>query len=329
LLREGYQHEVVDRLGAADLINLAVETREAPTHIGAIAILDGQGLCDVDGRVRLVEFRALLDRRLEHVPQLRRIIHRPGWLAGRPLWIGDPAFRIERHVHQVELAAPGDQEALLHLATELLSERMDRAHPLWRIWFVTGLASGAVAVIMGMHHVVADGLAAMRLVTSLLGAPDQAESAPSSPSTAVPAPGWCELVRDNVRTRLATISGLGTAGSPRWAISEQWQILTRSRRSSRSLLNAPVGPRRLLAVLRIGLAQAKLVAHREGCKVNDVILDLAAGGLRALLHSRGEPVEELWLNASVTPYRYLTRASCTSQSLLLGLIRRFVEPLHG
>ena len=36
----------MDRLSTADLINLAVETPQAPMHIGAVAVLDGRVLRD-------------------------------------------------------------------------------------------------------------------------------------------------------------------------------------------------------------------------------------------------------------------------------------------
>ena len=43
----------------------------------------------------------------------------------------------------------------------------------------------------------------------------------------------------------------------------------------------------------------KGAAHTHGATVNDVLLTAAAGGLRTLLASRGEPVAELVLRAFV------------------------------
>jgi diacylglycerol O-acyltransferase / wax synthase len=53
-----------------------------------------------------------------------------------------------------------------------------------------------------------------------------------------------------------------------------------------------VGPGRTLAVIRTTLDQVKQVAHAHAATVNDVLLAITAGGLRALLRSRGEPVED-------------------------------------
>jgi hypothetical protein len=58
-------------------------------------------------------------------------------------------------------------------------------------------------------------------------------------------------------------------------------------------LNRLVGPDRTLALIRSDIDLVKQVAHTHGAKVNDVLLAVTAGGLRALLHSRGETVDDL------------------------------------
>ncbi|MEU4421673.1 WS/DGAT domain-containing protein [Actinoplanes sp. NPDC024001] len=54
-----------------------------------------------------------------------------------------------------------------------------------------------------------------------------------------------------------------------------------------------------MAVLHLDLASAKAAAHRHRATVNDLVLALAAGGVRALLTARGEPLEGLRLHSSV------------------------------
>jgi hypothetical protein len=66
------------------MINLAVEAPETPMAVGAVIVIDGRALCDADGRPRLAAIRAALDRRMADAAPLRRIVHRPGPLAGRP-----------------------------------------------------------------------------------------------------------------------------------------------------------------------------------------------------------------------------------------------------
>jgi len=75
--------------------------------------------------------------------------------------------------------------------------------------------------------------------------------------------------------------------------------LARAWHAPRTSLTGPVGPYRDLAVLRFDLDAVRQVAHRHGGKVNDVVLGLAAGGLRALLRSRGESVTGIRVHAAV------------------------------
>jgi diacylglycerol O-acyltransferase / wax synthase len=286
------------RLSAADLINLAVEAPDTPMHVGVLAVTDGRSLCDADRRLRLDSLRGQVDRLLDGVPELRRIAHRPAPLGGPPLWVDDPRFSINRHVNQVDLPPPGDEPALFRLSENLMAPLLKRDHPMWRIWFITGLPDGRIAVLIALHHSIADGLAAIQLLTALL---DQTATM-SPPWTATAPPPWRQLVHDNVRVRLAALRRLARPRHPYRPLASlraNWRVLARAWRAPRTSLTGPVGLRRQLAVIRLDLASVRQVAHAHGGKVNDVVLDLAAGGLRALLRSRGEPVGELSLHAAV------------------------------
>ena len=59
----------------------------------------------------------------------------------------------------------------------------------------------------------------------------------------------------------------------------------------RSSLLAPIGAGRRFAVVRSELASLTSAAHSQGGTVNDALLAVIAGGLRALLTERGEPVD--------------------------------------
>ncbi|WP_370028430.1 wax ester/triacylglycerol synthase domain-containing protein [Planotetraspora sp. GP83] len=274
-----------------DLTNLAVEAPETPMHIGVLAVLNGRSLCDANGRLRLAALRIDIDGLLAGVPELRRIVRRPGRLAGPPLWVDDRSFRIDRHVNEVVLPVPGDEAVLLRLTEELLAPLLDREHPMWRIWFITGLPDGRVAAVIALHHAIADGLAAVGLLTALLD-PDTATT--TKPWVPTAPPQWRDLARDNFRIGLATMRRLAHLPDPRrlaGSLSGGWRVLGQAWRAPRTSLTGPIGPQRALAVQRLDLATAKRIAHAHGGKVNDVVLDLAAGGLRALLRSRGESVD--------------------------------------
>ena len=278
----------VQRLTAVDLINLYVETPSAPTRVGALAILDGHTLVDPSGQLRLATIREAIGRRLDGVPRLRQIIHRAGPLAGRPVWADDPSFRLDRHVQQVALT-PG--EDLTGLAMRLVTSPLDRAHPLWRMWFITGLPGGDVALVFGMHHVVADGITTVRLVGSLMDASPLGVQQPAAwPWVAQPPPRWGALVRDNLRGMLSGV---------RFPPPGQWRRMMVMRNAPRTSLSHPVGAHRRLAAVTMDLTAAKAVAHSHQGKINDVVLAVASGGIRALLQDRSERVDGVRMHVSV------------------------------
>ena len=243
------------RPSAADLFNLAAETPATPMHVGAIVVLDGP--------LRLSTVHEALTAGLTAAPRLRQVLrHRR--------WVDDPDFRLGRHVSEVTLPAPADDAALLRLAERLLAPPLDRAHPLWHLWLVTGART---ALVIALHHVVADGLAAIDLITTVLGGP-----------RTQPPPR--HLGRLSLRALLAA------AG-----------------RVSPTSLNRPTGAPRRVELLRLDLAEAKRVAHAHGGKVNDVLLGLVTGGVRALLAARGEPVAHTRVRASVAVSRRAAAAT--------------------
>ena len=86
-------------------------------------------------------------------------------------------------------------------------------------------------------------------------------------------------------------------------------------------LNRMVGPGRNLALIRTTLDQVKEVAHAHQATANDVLLAVTAGGLRALLRSRGEPVEDTTVPIYV-PVSLRARARTSLGSLFGGRIVR-------
>ncbi len=303
--------EAIDRLSAFDLTNLAVEAPDTPMHVGMVAVLDGRSLLDVDGRLDLAGIRSRVGAGLDAAPRLRKVVHRAGPLSGRPLWVDDPAFALEHHVGRAVVDPPGGEDELLRLAEELMRPLLDRSRPLWRLWVVTGLPDRRLAVVVKVHHAVGDGIAVIRLISALLGAPVGAAAAPWTPAAP---PHWRDLAAQRLRGGHGTATrgaGRDTQGGGRAArgtaerppllrmLRTAGEVLRQGWAAPRTSLNAPIGPGRRLGVVRLDLAEAKAVAHAAGGKVNDVLLTLVGGGLRDLLRSRGEPVDGVELRVAV------------------------------
>ena len=77
---------------------------------------------------------------------------------GRPVWVEDPDFDLRYHVRRTALPAPGGDRELADLMARIMSQRLDRDHPLWEYWFIEGLAEGHWALLSKVHHCMVDGV---------------------------------------------------------------------------------------------------------------------------------------------------------------------------
>lgn len=285
------------RVNPFEHMYLRLENPDWPGHFGGLAILAGGPLLDASGELQLTEIRDRLERRLSGLPRLRKRVHVPRALGGKPLWVDDDRFAIEHHVLQAAVPPPGGEAQLLQTAAEIYGRLLDRRRPLWELWFLTGLADGRLGALLKLHHAMADGTAAVAIGAALFDfAPNAPDPAPP-PWVPEPVPGWWPLLADNLRAQ-ARAAGRGAAAlmHPGRLVRGARTVALVAKRSAgvkgapRTSLNQPVGAGRRIGFLRLDLAAMKAVAHAHGGKVNDVVLTLWAGGLRNLLISRGEAV---------------------------------------
>ncbi len=260
-----------DRISPLDMSNLRVEERGLPMHMAALCLLDGRPLRDEAGELDVARIRRYVDGRTREVRRLHQVLAWPDGRHGSPRWRDAPGFDIAEHVRSRRVPAPRDEAALLRLCADLNRPPLDRSRPLWEVWLLDGLADGRVALLLRLHHVVADGIAAVGLFSSLFdGASPAADAAPVVTAPDGQPPGLSRIAGHVVvRARQA------------WA-------LARSGRAPALSWNRPVGARQVHRLVRSDLALAKAAAHAHGGKVNDLVLAAVGGGAHRLLESRHE-----------------------------------------
>ena len=287
----------IDRLSALDRL-MRWASRTWPQDIGALAILDGDRLFDEAGRFQVDGVRDAIRSRLHLVPRFRQVIYAPRSGLGGPLWVDAPTFDIAHHVRELLLEPPAGEAELLAAVEGILRLRFDPSRPLWEMWFLPGLRDRRVGLFVRIHHAVGDGMAAMATLASLL------EPGPDMPPVEGPAwrpapwPSGRELLLDNASRRLrGYVRGVSALARPRTTLHRvrvAWpavrEILAEKPATATSL-DRMVGPRRRFALIRTSLPKAREVGRAHGGTVNDVLLAVTAGGLRAVLEHRGEPVE--------------------------------------
>jgi diacylglycerol O-acyltransferase / wax synthase len=287
----------IDRLTALDQLMLRAGERW-PQDIGALALLDGTHLLDPTGRLRIEAVRDAIGARLHLVPRFRQVVHVPARGLSGLLWVDAPAFDVNEHVRVLPLAAGSGEADLLAATEHLRRQRLDPSRPLWQMWFMPGLPNQRIAMFVRVHHCIADGMAAMATISALLDAAPDAPATAAPPWRPVPWPSARELLADNLTRHVRAVAGaVSVLARPRTTMRHllaAWpairELLAEEPRPETSL-DRIVGPDRNLALIRSTLDRVKQVAHSHDATVNDVLLAVTAGGLRALLHSRGEPVE--------------------------------------
>jgi Wax ester synthase-like Acyl-CoA acyltransferase domain/Polyketide cyclase / dehydrase and lipid transport len=162
-------HTAIVRVPVPDLCALWAETPTAPMNIALIGVVDGAPLMGPDGTVALPRIRAFIEARLPRAPMLLRTMRPTRVGQGTPAWIDAPRFDIADHVVLATADQPlTDENCLLDLCTRRSVIKLDRARPVWRLDVIPDLPDGRIGVVLVLHHVVADGLRGVQLVTSLL-----------------------------------------------------------------------------------------------------------------------------------------------------------------
>ena len=297
----------LERLTASDLFLLLWDDYGWSSDIGGLAICDGTSLLDRDGRVLIEAVRARLEPRLHLVPRFRQLLYRPRPGLGWPLWVDAPRFDLADHIRVYPVAAPGGQAQLLAACQELAARRLDPARPLWELWLLPGLPDRQVGAYLRLHHVMADGTAALAAFGALLDQAPGASTPAVPPWAPVPIPAAGQLLADNLRRRRAEL-GRGWAGLAHpgrtvhraQAAWPAWREVLAEQPAPRTSLNHPVGTGRRLAIIRSRLDLTKQIAHARHATVNDVVLAAVASGLRELLAGRGEDSQRLVQRAMVT-----------------------------
>ena len=291
----------VERLSAEDRLVLWPD-EVWPQDIGALAVLDGSSLLDSDGRFRIETAKQAIQGRLHLLRRFRQLLYLPRRGLGGPLWVDAPAFDLSDHLRVEQLHAPADEADLLHTVARLRRRRLDRSRPLWEIWFIMGLSNDRIGMFVRLHHVVADGIAGLFELSTLLDTAPSSASVPAQRWAPGPWPSAGALLHDSLQRHIAELSSVLSG------ITRPTAILRRARAAMPAIrellaekpgpqtsLNRVIGQDRTLALVRGSLELVKQVAHAHDATVNDVLLSVIAGGLRGLLGNRGEPIEGVLL----------------------------------
>ena len=291
------------RLSGIDAAFLYLERKEIPLNIAAVGIFDGP--------IPFPEFVANIDSKLDLVPRYRQVVVPPPFNLGYPTWEYDPYFDITRHILHVHLDAPGGDAELQALASRLLSQRLDRGKPLWEIHVVDGLHDGRGALIVRIHHALADGVAGAALLRLLFDATPEASRAARPPRTrqAVPPPVEHTLteqiagaIQSALENAVAAEAGLLSLADGllsdrgKGAVQELTALLPELLQPpERFAFNKPCSGDRKFCWTEVDFNQVQAIRTALGGKVNDCILSVVVRAISRYIRFHGEKVDGRFL----------------------------------
>jgi diacylglycerol O-acyltransferase len=280
----------VKRLGGWDAVLLYSETPNVHMHTLKVAVFDAS---DCGGRFDFTLFRRTLNDRLPLLEPLRyRLVDIPFKLH-HPMWQENTEVDLDYHIRRRTVAAPGGRRELDELIGEIASSPLDRSRPLWEFHFVEGMAEHRFAVIGKVHHALADGIASANLLARALDPRDGPHAVVNS-SIADPPPSKGQLLRVAARDHLDqvkrvpgvlkyTAKGIRQIRRKPPPADASAEKLARNLHPPATFLNHVLSPERMFATTTVALAEIKSTSRQLGVTLNDLILAIAAGGLRELL----------------------------------------------
>jgi diacylglycerol O-acyltransferase / wax synthase len=262
-----------------------------------------------------IEYDELCRRVQERLLKYNRFRQRVVEDTAGATWVEDTDFDIERHVLREKLpkhAKGKAQAALQDRVGELAVQPLDPRHPLWQMHLIEDYEGGS-ALIVRIHHCIADGIALISVTMSLV---DGGEAPPERKRKDAPAGAedWIAQTLIKPFTDM-TVKALGAAGEgavkslgmlrdPHKGIEGSidlaklaYQVISDAAAlalmpddSKTRLKGKPGGSKRVAWCQPIPLDEVKAVGKALNCSVNDVLLSCVAGALGEYLTSLGDDV---------------------------------------
>lgn len=238
---------------------------------------------------------ASVDRMIRSIPRLRQCVveGRP-----RPSWIEVDDLDLAHHFVELEMAGGSSFDDAVAFAESWVAEPFDRAQPLWRLALLTGLPDGRAAIVIKVHHAIADGIG----MVLMLGAFADLEADPP------PVPLDNVIALPDKREAFGSLRRIGhkTASAAQAFVSSPVGATARAGRTIGSAARlvtprrTPLGPvigdrsgRLRLETRTIPLADLKSAATAAEASLNDLFVTVVADAVRQYHRTGGRRCPQL------------------------------------
>ena len=242
--------------------------QQASLALAAVAIVDG-AVPDYD------LLKMTLAERIQAIPRYTQVL-RTHPFEDVHEWMDYPEFDLTHHVRRVALPQPGDDAELFRAITYALERPLDLDRPLWECWVIEGLRHHKWAILMKVHHRMADGISAAHILTRLFDDADSDAFANHAGVKSVSEPQTRHWADTLLRASAGTVARAAEA-----AAAAIWP-------GARISPVRPVKTMRRYSTVRVPIAAVDDVCRKFGVTANDVALAAITEGFRTVLLHRGE-----------------------------------------
>lgn len=284
---------MLTQLTEQDAIYLYLETPETPAHVGGLSLVE---LPDGHRGSFFEDYKATIASRIPLIPFMHRKLAPIPLDLDRPFWVEDEHIDLDHHIRHLTAPSPGTMKELEALVALLHAHPLDRNRPLWEFYVIDGLASGQQAIYTKMHHAAMDGAASQALIATMYDPTPVPRTLPAPP----PAGDQRRTVRNLLKGMLAASARRAiraieflpelTTALTHLALPDaktlRYRALPSVPRSAKTLLNVGITNQRVYAARTLPLPLIKQIARASKTKVNDVVLAICSGALRAYLQDK-------------------------------------------
>jgi WS/DGAT/MGAT family acyltransferase len=281
------------------------------------------GVYEFVGNVDYDRMRRLLEERLLSHARFRSCVVQD---ATGYYWELDDNFDLDLHLARTALPGKGTTADLKRLVGRLASTALDSTKPLWQMHLVDNY-NGGQAMIVRIHHCIADGIALIGVVMALTSEDpeDGGVEEPGRRSRAASGGSWDAWLRPLTSATVRAIDSTGGAAvralkasaallahpdSVSGAAGDMARLAAQVTKdfagialmdndSVTSLKGLPSGSKVVAWNEPLALDDVKAVGKALGCSVNDVLLSCVSGAIRSYLEHQGEEVDGIELRAMV------------------------------
>ncbi|MGD9619302.1 MAG: wax ester/triacylglycerol synthase domain-containing protein [Mycolicibacterium sp.] len=260
------------------------------------------------------------ERATRLAPALRSVVVEGPLDLQTPRVVVDPNFDLSYHMRRYSMPGGSTWDDVLAEARRQSMSDFDRNRPLWRVTVLEDLPGGRSALIMKLHHAIADGQGTVQLGLTLFDfAQDSGDLGPmpDAPEPAVlDTSGFLQaVIRHNLgwvtQAAEGAVKGIGPLAIS--AIKSPRRLIGQVVDTAASLVrftSVPLGPlspimqaRSLnyhFATIDIDFAEFRAAAKARERTVNDLFLAAISVGLRRYHEEMGHPVDKLRVNMPIS-----------------------------